>query len=72
MTYDEAFEEAKKIYSDDLNNGAKMDVIDWIADVLMKRGCQCDDRIGETKIWCCNQCGLPVEKDWLQTKKPML
>ncbi len=31
------------------------------------QGCQCKDRIGETKVWCCNQCGLPCEDFWLPT-----
>ena len=31
------------------------------------QGCQCKDRIGETKVWCCNQCGLPCEDGWLPT-----
>lgn len=33
------------------------------------QGCQCKDRIGETKVWCCNQCGLPCEDGWLPTHK---
>lgn len=35
------------------------------------KGCQCTDRPGETKVWCCNICGLPCESNWLETKKPM-
>lgn len=31
------------------------------------QGCQCKDRIGETKVWCCNQCGLTCEDFWLPT-----
>lgn len=31
------------------------------------QGCQCKDRIGETKVWCCNQCGLPCENGWIPT-----
>jgi hypothetical protein len=31
------------------------------------RGCQCETRIGETNVWCCNQCGLPCEDGWLPT-----
>lgn len=34
MTYEEAFEKAKNIYSD-CNDGAKMDVIDYITSTLM-------------------------------------
>lgn len=34
------------------------------------QGCQCKDRIGETTVWCCNQCGLPCEEGWLPTHKP--
>lgn len=35
------------------------------------QGCQCKDRIGETTVWCCNQCGLPCEHGWLPTYKPV-
>jgi len=34
---------------------------------VVMQGCQCKDRIGETKVWCCNQCGLPCEDFWLPT-----
>lgn len=34
---------------------------------LVMQGCQCKDRIGETKVWCCNQCGLPCQDFWLPT-----
>src|SRR5690554_8190639 len=36
---------------------------------VVMQGCQCKDRIGETKVWCCNQCGLPCEDGWLPTHK---
>lgn len=26
--------------------------------------CSEDDKHGETKIWCCNHCGLPTEEWW--------
>lgn len=35
------------------------------------QGCQCKDRIGETTVWCCNQCGMPCEHGWLPTYKPV-
>jgi len=35
------------------------------------QGCQCKDRVGETTVWCCNQCGLPCEEGWLPTNKPV-
>lgn len=35
------------------------------------QGCQCKDRIGETTVWCCNQCGLPCEDGWLPIHKPV-
>lgn len=36
---------------------------------VVMQGCQCKDRIGETTVWCCNQCGLPCEDGWLPTHK---
>lgn len=26
--------------------------------------CQSDWKIGSTKIWCCNTCGLPEKGEW--------
>lgn len=46
------------------------DLIDRYHQTAVK-GCQCKDRIGETTVWSCNQCGLPCEKGWLPTYKPV-
>lgn len=55
------------------------DLLDWLAEKfesgefkqlnkpVVMQGCQCKDRIGETKVWCCNQCGLPCQDFWLPT-----
>lgn len=47
---------------------SKRNILDLYNNV---KGCQCTDRPGETTVWCCNNCGLPCESNWLEAKKPM-